>query len=336
MDIFLIVIIFIFIILLKKLFTPAINPYRFPKVHSWAKQGKYFNFNGYPVFYYDSAVRDTSVANKPTLLLLHGYPTSSLDWLYMRDELEQRFHIIAPDYIGYGLSAKPVKFSYTITSQVNMIEELMNSLGLHKFHIMAHDVGDTIAQEFLARQIDDRQYIIQSTVFLNGGLFPETHRPFFMMKMLKTPIIGIILQFIIPRTLFGSAINRVFGPNTQRNQQELNEITHLLFFNAPYNLLQQLQCYINERVKNRDRWVNAMNTVQTFKKNPIPIRLINGPIDPISGKYMVDRYREIIINPDTCLLNANIGHYPNLEDPENTLKYFFDFHKVISTSSLNE
>ncbi|CAF2774959.1 unnamed protein product [Rotaria sp. Silwood2] len=332
MDIiFFIFIILIFGIIIKKLCTQTINPYRFPKILNWARQGKYFNFNGYPIFYYESSVRDASAMSKPTLLLLHGYPTSSIDWLYMRDELEERFHIIAPDYIGYGLSAKPISFAYSISSQVDMIEQLMSSLKLNQFHIMAHDVGDTIAQEFLARQIDDRQYIIQSTVFLNGGLFPEAHRPFVMMKMLKTPIIGVIIQYIVPRSLFSSGINRVFGSSTKRTKQELDEITDLLFYNAPYNLIQQLQCYLNERITYRDRWVNAINKVQTFEKNPIPIRMINGPSDPISGKHMVDRYREIIINPDTCLLAAHIGHYPNLEDPENTLKYFFNFHNSIST-----
>jgi pimeloyl-ACP methyl ester carboxylesterase len=77
--------------------------------------------------------------------------------------------------------------------------------------------------------------------------------------------------------------------------------------------------------------VNAINQVQTLDKDSIPIRIINGPFDPISGKHMVDRYREIIKNPDAHLLAANIGHYPNLEDPENTLKYFFDFHNSLST-----
>jgi pimeloyl-ACP methyl ester carboxylesterase len=331
MDTIVIAVIIILIIIIKKLFTQSINPYRFPKIHHWAQQGKYFNFDGYPIFYYDSSVRDVLAMTKPTLLLLHGYPTSSIDWLYMRDELEKRFHIIAPDYVGYGLSAKPVSFPYSISSQVNMIEQLMNSLQLNKFHVMAHDVGVSIAQEFLARQVDDRQYIIQSTVFLNGGLFPESHRAFITMKILKIPILGAIMQYIIPKSSFGSAINRVFGPSTQRSQQELDEITNLLFYNAPYNLLQQLQCYINDRIIFRDRWVNAIKQVQTLEKNPIPIRLINGPYDPISGKHMVDRYREIIDNPDTHLLAANIGHYPNLEDPENTLKYFFDFHNSIST-----
>jgi pimeloyl-ACP methyl ester carboxylesterase len=331
MDFILIIIIIILGIIIKKFFNQSINPYRFSKIHQWAQQGKYFNFDGYPIFYYDSSVRDVSAMSKPTLLLLHGYPTSSIDWLLMRDELEQRFHIIAPDYIGYGLSAKPVSFPYSISSQVNMIEQLLSSLKLNQFHVMAHDVGDTIAQEFLARQVDDRQYIIQSTVLLNGGLFPETHRAFFTMKMLKTPILGVIIQYIIPRSLFASAINRVFGPSTQRSKQELDEIVNLLFYNAPYNLLQQLQCYINERAIFRNRWVNALNKVQTLDKNPIPIRFINGPFDPISGKHMVDRYREIIKNPDTCVLAAHIGHYPNLEDPENTLKHFFDFHNSIST-----
>ena len=330
MDFTLVIVILIFGIIVKKLFTQTIDPYRFPKIRNWASHGKYFNFNGYPIFYYDSSIRDVLATSKPTLLLLHGYPTSSIDWLYMRDELEKRFHIIAPDYIGYGLSAKPISFNYTIFSQADVIEKLMDALNLKQFHVMAHDVGDTIAQELLARQIDNRQYTIQSIVFLNGGLFPETHRPFLSMKLLKTRIIGTIIQYIVPQSTFGSGINRVFGPLTQRSKQELNEMTNLLFYNAPYNLVQQLQCYINERVKYRDRWVNAINKVQTFDKNPIPIRLINGPFDPISGKHMVDRYREIINNPDTCLLEANIGHYPNVEDPQNTLKHFFDFHNSMS------
>ena len=330
MKIFVIVGIVLLGILIKQFFTPPINPYRFPKIRDWAQQGKYFNFNGYPIFYYDSYVRDPTARSKPTLLLLHGYPTTSMDWLYMRDALEEQFHLIAPDYIGYGLSAKPVAFTYTISAQVNMIEQLMNSLELNRYHLLAHDVGDTIAQEFLARQVDGRPYIIQSTVFLNGGLFPETHRAFLGMKLLKTPIIGEIMQNFLPRSVFGSAFNRVFGPSTQRNQQELDEVIELLFYNAPYNLLQQLQCYINERAANRDRWVNAINQVQTLEKNPIRIRIINGPYDPISGKHMVDRYREVITNPDTCLLDAHIGHYPNLEDPENTLKCFFEFHRSLS------
>ena len=313
---------------IKKLLAPSINPYHSPNIYQWARQGKYYNFNGYPVFYYDSSLRDSEAQKKPTLLLLHGYPTSSIDWIEMRTQLEEKFHLIAPDYLGYGLSAKPVTFNYTIASQVRMIEQLLDSLGFTRFHLLAHDVGVTIAQELLAHQLEQKTSKIQSIVFLNGGLFPEAHRPFLMMKLVKTPIIGVIIQTLVPRSFFGRAFNRVFGPQTKRTSTQLNEVTELLFYNAPYNLLQQLQCYINERVQFRDRWVNAINEVS--QNRSIPIRLINGPADPISGKHMVDRYREVIANPDTCLLPAHIGHYPNLEDPTGTLEYFFDFHRSIS------
>lgn len=313
--------------IIKKLLSSPINPYRFPNVHRWARQGKYFNFDGYPIFYYDSDVCDSQARTKPTLLLLHGYPTSSIDWVDMRMKLEEKFHLIAPDYIGYGLSAKPVEFNYTIAVQAKMIEQLMDSLNLIRFHILAHDVGVTVAQELLARQMETKGTKIQSIVFLNGGLFPEVHRPFVMMKLVKTPIIGVIIQFLVPRVFFGRAFNRVFGPQTKRTETQLDEMTELLFYKAPYNLLQQLQCYINERYRFRDRWVNAIN--EASQTRIVPIQFINGPYDPISGKHMVDRYQQIIANPDTRLLPAHIGHYPNLEDPTGTLKYFFDFHRSI-------
>ena len=316
----------IVLICLKKLLTPSINPYRFSRIRKWAEAGNYFNFQGYPIFYYDSIAVDSNALSKPCLLLLHGYPTSSFDWLSMKENLEEKFHIIAPDYIGYGLSAKPIKFNYSIRAQADMIESLLRSLQLDKYHFMAHDVGVTIAQELLARQLDEGRCRILSSVFLNGGLFPETHRPFIMMRILKTPIIGAVIQFLMPRRTFHRAFNRVFGLQTQRNQNELDEVTDLLFYNAPYNLLQQLQCYINERYQYRDRWVGAMTEVQ--KRFGVPMRLINGPYDPISGKHMVERYREVMTNPDTCVLADHIGHYPNMEDPTNTLKYFFEFHQL--------
>ncbi|MDG2450499.1 MAG: alpha/beta hydrolase, partial [Saprospiraceae bacterium] len=62
------------------------------------------------------------------------------------------------------------------------------------------------------------------------------------------------------------------------------------------------------RIENRERWVNALINTE------IPIRLVNGPMDPVSGAHMVERYKELVPNPD-CVLLDNIGHYPNVEAP---------------------
>ena len=76
--------------------------------------------------------------------------------------------------------------------------------------------------------------------------------------------------------------------------------------------------YIQERRDNRKRWVSAI------QKATIPIRLINGVFDPISGQHMVDRYKEIIPNHDIIELE-NIGHFPLVEAPNLVLKHYLEF-----------
>ena len=56
----------------------------------------------------------------------------------------------------------------------------------------------------------------------------------------------------------------------------------------------------------------------------MPLRFVNGPEDPVSGRHMAERYRELVPNPDVVLLDG-IGHYPQLEAPEHVLEAFLAF-----------
>lgn len=78
--------------------------------------------------------------------------------------------------------------------------------------------------------------------------------------------------------------------------------------------------YMAERKRYRARWVGAL------QQAAIPIRLINGAFDPISGRHMTERYRELIPNPDVILLEQ-IGHYPQTEAPALVLKHYLAFRK---------
>ena len=78
--------------------------------------------------------------------------------------------------------------------------------------------------------------------------------------------------------------------------------------------------YILDRREHRERWLAAM------QRTAVPLRVINGPEDPVSGAHMVARYRELIPNPDTVSL-PGIGHYPQVEAPQAVLDAFFDFHR---------
>jgi pimeloyl-ACP methyl ester carboxylesterase len=102
----------------------------------------------YPVHYKTVAIdeqevfyREAGSADAPVMLLLHGFPTSSNMFRNLIAKLSPNFHVIAPDYIGYGLSSMPdpKKFAYTFENQTNFVEKLVKHLGLTKFFMYVMD-----------------------------------------------------------------------------------------------------------------------------------------------------------------------------------------------------
>ena len=115
----------------------------------------------------------------PCLLLIHGYPTTKWDWHNQWAELTQHFKVFPLDMLGFGFSDKPQNVTYTLNMQADLLTRFLKLLNVKVAHILSHDYGDTIAQERLAKSNLNELHAIkvQSVCFLNGGLFPETHKP---------------------------------------------------------------------------------------------------------------------------------------------------------------
>ena len=76
---------------------------------------------------------------------------------------------------------------------------------------------------------------------------------------------------------------------------------------------------MNDRKTHRERWVAAL------QQSNVPIGLINGSVDPVSGAHMVARYREIV-SPDHFIVELpKIGHYPQVEAPDEVLEAYRRF-----------
>jgi pimeloyl-ACP methyl ester carboxylesterase len=184
--------------------------------------------------------------------------------------------------------------------------------------VLAHDYGDSVAQELLARHYEDR-IEIASCVFLNGGLFPETHRPVLMQKLLLSPL-GWMIGRAFTRDALVKSFRQIFGPQTRPSESEMDDFWSLVDSNRGPRIMHKLINYIPERRVQRDRWVAAM------QRGEIPLRLIDGEVDPISGAHMVERYRELIPDADTVQL-PGIGHYPQTEAPVQVLKHYLEFRE---------
>lgn len=128
---------------------------------------------GHSIFY-----REAGAKTSPAIVLLHGFPSSSHMFRDLIPQLAGKFHVIAPDYIGFGYSDAPEvsKFEYTFDNLAAHIEELLfGALGLKKFSIYVQDYGAPVGFRIAARHPD----AIEGIVVQNGNAYAEGIGPAF-------------------------------------------------------------------------------------------------------------------------------------------------------------
>jgi pimeloyl-ACP methyl ester carboxylesterase len=240
----------------------------------------------------------------------------------MWSELRLRYRLVALDMLGFGFSDKPNCRNYTIHGQADLVEALIRHKQLDEYHVLAHDYGDTVSQELLARQLEGSgvgRWL--SGCFLNGGLFPETHRALLTQKLLLSPL-GPFINRLSGFSQFKKNFSHVFGPDTKPSQGDLETFWALINENNGKHLFHNLITYIRDRRIHRERWLIAL------QKSTAPLALINGSADPVSGEHMVQRYLELNCRLDYLGRLENIGHYPQVEDADGVLDHYWRFMEI--------
>jgi pimeloyl-ACP methyl ester carboxylesterase len=276
----------------------VLRPSRMTTVEQWRAAGHTFEWRGQRIF-----VRSEG-AGEP-LLLIHGFPTASWDYHAVWPELVKWYRVLTLDLIGFGLSAKPRDFAYSIKAQADLVEALLAREAIARYRLVAHDMGVSVAQELLARRAP-----IVAVCLLNGGLFPETHRPLLTQRLLASPLGPLVARLSTYQTFRGAMI-RIWGER-RIPESELQSMWQLVSWDGGLAVMPQLIGYMKERKLERARWVGAI------VEPPMPVRLINGLEDPVSGAHMVARYRALVANADVVELRG-VGHYPQVEAPERVL-----------------
>jgi pimeloyl-ACP methyl ester carboxylesterase len=285
----------------------------------WIAGGATRRLAGHRIF-----VRAAATLGKPPLLLIHGYPTASYDWHRLWTPLARRYSLFAADLLGFGMSEKPRRSDYPISLQADICEALLAESGLSRVHVLAHDYGDTVAQELLARSLEGRLRL-DSVCFLNGGLFPETHRPRPIQKLLGNPLVGPLLARLMGYARFEATMRSIWGRQPP-DCDELRDLWVLIERDGGRYALARLIDYMEQRRRHRSRWVGAL------VESPVPRRLICGAEDPVSGAHLAQRYRELVPDADVVVLDG-VGHYPQLEASARVLDAYLVFRDRLTTGS---
>ncbi len=134
-------------------------------------QHKTITVDGLNIFY-----REAGPKHAPTILLLHGFPTSSHMFRNLIPALSDRFHVVAPDYPGFGHSAMPTveAFEYTFDHLADVMDRFVQQLGLTTYSLYVMDYGAPIGFR-LAVKHPER---VQALIVQNGNAYEEGLREF--------------------------------------------------------------------------------------------------------------------------------------------------------------
>ena len=283
---------------------------------SWRSRGERVTILGRSLFFTSRG----EAKDRLPVVLVHGFPTSAHDWSSVLPLLARTRRALALDLLGYGLSEKPWPHDYRIAEQTDLLEAWLAHLGIARAHVLAHDMGDTVLQELLARRLEGKKgFEPASIVLLNGGLLVEKVRPILGQKLLRSRWLGPLAARLLGRRGFGRSLEGIAG---KKPSQEDLDLLYELVLEGGKARYAGLVRYMDERVQHRERWRRAT------LEHAYPLRLVWGDRDPISGLPIAEEIATL--RPSTSVIRlAGTGHYPQIEEPESVARHaeeWFDQH----------
>jgi pimeloyl-ACP methyl ester carboxylesterase len=245
----------------------------------------------------------------PTITLLHGFPSSSHDWAKLAPALAEHHALVLPDFLGFGASEKPAEHDYSLHEQADLVEALWARDGVTATVVLAHDYAVSVAQELLARRLLGSLAVdLLGVHLLNGGLYPDLHRPQPTQTALLDPVQGPQLSALLNEELFTAALRPTFADGFDAAPDSA-EIWRATSRDGGERIAHLLIRYIEDRSNHERRWVNALQSTE------VPLSFVWGMLDPISGAHMAVRIRERL--PDASFVALeDVAHWPPLEAPQ--------------------
>jgi len=273
-----------------------------PRVRAWADRGSTVEFRGRRIHTFERG------GAQPTLLLLHGFPSSSFDWRGLLDAFPEQA-AVAFDCLGFGLSEKPREHDYTLGWQADLAEALVARAGAPQVVLIAHDMGTSVATELLARDIRGETPLdIRGALLFNGSVIVERASLTIGQKLLRSRA-GPLFARLTNEPSFRRQFAGLFSREHPLGREEAADQYALIDHGGGRRIMAQLTDYIGERITLADRWHGAV------RDWPGELHLAWGLQDPVATTNVLDGLLEL--RPSAPVTRwPDVGHYPAVEAPD--------------------
>jgi pimeloyl-ACP methyl ester carboxylesterase len=272
------------------------------RVQAWRDRGSEEEFRDRRIHVYEQD------GDGPLLLLLHGFPSSSYDWRLLLERETDRA-VLAPDFLGFGLSEKPRDHTYNLHWQADMVEEMVRRRdGTRDVFFLAHDMGTSVANELMARDIEGAlEMDLRGGLLLNGSMIQDAASPTLGQRILRSAV-GPLFSRLSSERFFRQQFGSIFSPGHPLTAEEAEDQWELICAGGGRTLNHKTIAYMEERFKHADRWHGALHD---WRK---PLSLAWGMIDPVATEAVLDAVTAL--RPSAPVTRfEDLGHYPQIEDP---------------------
>jgi len=272
------------------------------RVREWERRGRAEEFRGYSIHAF------RQVGEGPLLLLLHGFPSCSYDWRLLLEELPGR-DVLAFDFLGFGLSDKPADHDYSLFWQADLTEELVRRHGGGRpVLIVAHDMGTSVANELMARDLEGGLAMkLAGIVLFNGSMVLEVASPTPAQQALRSRF-GPLVARLSSERFFRHQFGSVFSEGHPLSEKEAKDQWSLICHGGGRVLGHRTISYMDQREEHAERWHGAI------RDWPGNLRLAWGMRDPVATTRVLAALREL--RPGVAVGELpELAHYPQLEDP---------------------
>ena len=283
--------------------------------NEWKSKGEFITVNDRKLFVIDTSSFFSTEDQVPskTMVVLHGYPTSSYDYYKVLPELSKHYRVIIHDHLGFGFSDKPLDYSYSLLDQADVALQLWQLLGVKKVHLLAHDYGTSVATEIIARNNNHELTIeIEKLTLCNGSMHIELSQLRTIQKLLKNKWLGKYVAKLTTYAIFSKNLRNVYFDKTKVSNNELKDMWMQLEYNDGRKVIHKLSQYINERYTYWNRWIGAL------KETNLQTNIVWAKNDPVAVPAIA-RLIATEISNNKLFWIENTGHFPMLENPDEWL-----------------
>lgn len=215
----------------------------------------------------------------PTVLLIHGFPTSSIDWYDVVGPLSEHYRVCFLDFPGFGFSDKPPGEHYTVRRDAELVDHYLSEVvGAEVGAVIAHDRGDSIALAFAARCASgESSFGLTDLVLSNANIFlPLSNLLDFQRLVLDPASAGRVRAALTPELLAGGIGESTFTPPRTAEDPTIAALAQTFAYNDGVGVLHDTIQYLVERSEQEEVWLGSLAT------SPVPTTLVWGIYDTVS------------------------------------------------------